>query len=231
MTMKIGYLQKTSFIDYPGMISAVAFTIGCNFRCPFCHNPELVEGTLFPDMFPEDEVLSFMASRRGKLDALSITGGEPCLQPGLITFMKRVKDLGFLVKLDTNGSKPEVLARIMEQGAADYLAMDIKAPLEKYPASTACSTRIEDIRASIGLIMAGTIAYEFRTTLVDRLLTPDDVRDIGRMIEGSRKYVLQRYVPSKPLDPTYADAATFPEDQITMLVEELGGRVGSCSVR
>lgn len=229
--MNIGYLQKSSFIDFPGRICAVAFTTGCNFRCPFCHNPELVEGTLFPDMFPEQEVLSFLATRRGKLDALSITGGEPCLQPDLVPFMKRVKALGFQVKLDTNGSRPDILAQVMEQGAADYLAMDIKAPLIKYPAVTGRGAFEEEIRASISLIMAGSIPYEFRTTLVDRLHSPDDIREIGRMIKGARKYVLQRFVPSKPLDQTYADASTFTEDQIAGLVEELGRLVGTCSAR
>jgi pyruvate formate lyase activating enzyme len=229
--MNIGYLQKTSFIDYPGRISAVAFTAGCNFRCPFCHNPELVEGALFPGMFPADEVIAFMATRRGKLDALSITGGEPCLQPDLIPFMMRVKDLGFLVKIDTNGSKPGVIAQVIEQGAADYLAMDIKAPLDKYQSVTGGSSCAEEIQASIDLIMSGNIAYEFRTTIVDRLHTPDDIREIGSMIKGARKYVLQRYVPSKPLDPAYADAGTFPDDQISHLVEELGGVVLSCSAR
>jgi pyruvate formate lyase activating enzyme len=229
--MKIGYVQRSSFIDYPGKICAVAFTTGCNFRCPYCHNPELVDGSLFPDMFPEDEVLSFLASRVGKLDALSITGGEPCLQEDLMPFMKRVKDLGFLVKLDTNGSKPEMLAGIIGQGLADYIAMDVKAPLEKYPAVTGRGSWEQEILSSIRMVMGSGISYEFRTTLVDRLLCPDDVREIGKLLKGAKRYMLQRFVPSKPLDPGYRDAGTFPEEEIAKLTEELRGLVDYCGAR
>jgi pyruvate formate lyase activating enzyme len=229
--MDIGYLHKTSFIDYPGKICAVAFTTGCNFRCPYCHNPELVDGTLQPGLFPEHEVLSFLATRVGKLDALSITGGEPCLQQDLIPFMRRVKDLGFLVKLDTNGSRPDVLEQVIDQCVADYIAMDIKAPMGKYPAVTGRGSWEGQIRKSIGLIMGSNLAYEFRTTLVDWLLTPDDVREIGGLIRGARKYVLQRFVPSKPLDPAYLGAGTFSDRDIAALVDELQGVVAACAAR
>jgi pyruvate formate lyase activating enzyme len=229
--MKIGYVQRSSFIDYPGKICAVVFTMGCNFRCPYCHNPELVNGSLIADMFPEEEVLSFLATRKGKLDALSITGGEPCLQPDLVSFMRRVRDLGFLVKLDTNGSRPDTLASIIEGGLADYIAMDVKAPLGKYPAVTGGGAWEQEISSSIRMIMEAQVHHEFRTTLVDRLLTPGDVREIGGMIRGARKYVLQRFVPSKPLDPSYADAGTFSEGEIAGLIEDLKGVVGYCGAR
>ena len=229
--MDIAFLYRTSFIDYPGKICAVAFTTGCTFRCPYCHNPELVDGSLPPGMFPEEEVLSFLAGRRGKLDALSITGGEPCLQPDLAAFMKKVRDLGFLLKLDTNGSRPEALARVIDQGLADYIAMDGKAPLEKYPLVSRTGSWESEIPASIALVMGSGVPYEFRTTLVEGLLDPEDVREIGEMIRGARRYVLQRFVPSKPLDPSYAGAKTFGEGEIASLLEDLRGVVGYCSAR
>lgn len=229
--MNIGYLQRSSFIEYPGRICAVLFTIGCNFRCPYCHNPELVDAGLFPDMFTEDEVLAFLAGRQGKLDALVITGGEPCLQADLASFMRRVRDLGFLVKLDTNGSRPDALAGIVEQGLADFIAMDIKAPLAKYPLVAGRGSWEREIESSIRTIMDSGALYEFRTTLVDRLLCPDDIREIGGMIRGARRYVLQRFVQSKHLDPGYAEAGTFSEGEIADLLRDLQGLVGSCAVR
>ncbi len=229
--MDIGFLYRTSFIDYPGKICAVAFTTGCTFRCPYCHNPELVDGSLPPGMFPEEEVLSFLAGRRGKLDALSITGGEPCLQPDLASFMKKVRDLGFLLKLDTNGSRPEALAQVIDRGLADYIAMDVKAPLEKYPLVSRTGSWEREIPASIALVMGSGVPYEFRTTLVEGLLEPEDVREIGKMIRGAQRYVLQRFVPSKPLDPSYAGAKTFAESSVASLLEDLRGVVGYCSAR
>lgn len=229
--MNIGFLYKSSFIDYPGKVCAVAFTTGCTFRCPYCHNPELVDGSLPPGMFPEEEVLSFLATRTGKLDALSVTGGEPCLQPGLAAFMKKVHDLGFLVKLDTNGSRPEALARVIDLGLADYIAMDVKAPLEKYPLVSRTGSWEKEIPASIALVMGSGVPYEFRTTLVEGLLTPDDVRKIGETIRGAQRYVLQRFVPSKPLDPSYEDAKTFGESEIASLLQDLRGIVGYCAAR
>jgi pyruvate formate lyase activating enzyme len=134
--MKIGGLQKFSLLDYPGKISAVVFTQGCNFRCPYCHNPELVDPERFQECIPEDEIFAFLETRRGKLEAVTVTGGEPTIQNGLSSFVRRIKDMGFMVKLDTNGSRPEVLEELIRHKLIDYIAMDIKAPLEKYEAVT-----------------------------------------------------------------------------------------------
>lgn len=134
--MQIGGLQKFSLLDYPGKISAVVFTQGCNFRCPYCHNPELVDPARYQECLPEEEIFSFLETRRGKLEAVTVTGGEPTLQKSLAPFLRRIKDMGFLVKLDTNGSRPDVLEELLRQKLIDYIAMDIKAPLEKYEAVT-----------------------------------------------------------------------------------------------
>ena len=130
--MKIGGLQKVSLIDYPGMISAIIFSQGCNFRCSYCHNPGLVDPDLFQPCMKEKDVLDFLQTRRGKLDAVAITGGEPTIQNNLMPFIKQIKKMGFAVKLDTNGSKPQVIKALLSEKLLDYIAMDIKAPLEKY---------------------------------------------------------------------------------------------------
>ncbi|MGC8971837.1 MAG: anaerobic ribonucleoside-triphosphate reductase activating protein, partial [bacterium] len=163
--MLIGGLQKFSLIDYPGKISAVIFTKGCNFRCPYCHNPELVifDGK---DLIEEDYIFSFLREKRGKLDGVVLTGGEPTLQSDLINFLKEIKGLGFFTKLDTNGSNPEVIERLLEEKILDYIAMDIKANLEKYNDVTHSNVDIEKIKKSIDIIMHSGIDYEFRTTIV-----------------------------------------------------------------
>jgi pyruvate formate lyase activating enzyme len=229
--LKIAYVQKTSFIDYPGMISAIVFTQGCNFRCPFCHNPELVIPALYGDIIGREEVLTYLEKRRGKLDAVVITGGEPTLQNGIVEFMRRVKSLGYLLKLDTNGSRPQVLRNILSRGLADYVAMDIKAPLEKYAQVAGALVNITDIRDSIAALMGSGIAHEFRTTLVRSLIDPEDVMRIAGMIEGAPLYALQRFVSSKHVDKEYASQRSFSEDEVKRLVAGIQGRVGRCIVR
>ncbi|MBN2538411.1 MAG: anaerobic ribonucleoside-triphosphate reductase activating protein, partial [Deltaproteobacteria bacterium] len=169
--MKIGDIQKFSLIDYPGRICATIFTQGCNFRCPYCHNPELVEPSLFRRTIIDDEVFSFLDKRRGKLDAVNITGGEPTLQPDLIECIKIIRSMGYMVKIDTNGSFPEVLRKLIDDNLLDYIAMDVKAPPEKYGEVTGSSIAVDNIAESIHLIMDSGIDYEFRTTIVKSLLT------------------------------------------------------------
>lgn len=229
--MKIGYIQKSSLIDYPGKVSAVIFTRGCNFRCPYCHNPELVDGSSFSDLFSEDELFSLLPRRKGLLDGVTITGGEPTLQPDLIPFMRKIKDLGFLVKLDTNGSCPDVLAEAVDGGLVDYIAMDVKAPLAKYHEAAGRHIDTGAVAGSIGIVTGSEVAYEFRTTLVSRLLSPDDVVEIGHMIKGASCYALQRFVLSKHLDQAYMKAETFTEEEISGLAEKLKPLVGRCIVR
>lgn len=227
----IGHLQRTSLIDYPGEISAVVFTQGCNFRCPYCHNPELVDPPRFTHPLDQDEVLSFLGTRRGKCDAVVITGGEPCIQPGLIPFMKSLKEMGYLVKLDTNGSFPETLSEVLESGLADFIAMDVKAPVSRYPHVTRCIFDPGRVARSIRIIMGSGLAFEFRTTLVRELLSLEDVLKIGREIEGAPRYVLQRFVASKHVDERFLGADSFSEEQISDLKESLQGMVGRLIVR
>ena len=229
--MKIGSVQKTSFIDYPGKISAIVFTQGCNFACPFCHNPELVDPRLFAEPIPEKEVFAFLEKRQGQLDAVVITGGEPSIQADIIAFMARVKELGYLVKLDTNGARPDVLEEIISQGIADYIAMDIKAPLEKYSTVVRKEIDPEALVASLKTIMHAPLRYEFRTTLARSLLAPADIIAIGHMIEGAELYALQRFVPSKHVDTAFLSERSFSEEEIASCVEGLKGLVKACIVR
>jgi pyruvate formate lyase activating enzyme len=229
--MKIGHVQKTSFIDYPGKISAIVFTQGCNFRCPYCHNPELVDTSRYGKTLFMGDVHAFLEKRRGKLDAVVISGGEPALQTGLIAFLQKVKHMGYLVKLDTNGSRPNVIHDALRAGVLDYIAMDIKAPWDKYSHVTGSLVNITHIKKSIALIMASGIPYEFRTTIVDSLLHPQDVMGIAKMIQGAQLYVLQRFVSSKHVDQTYKKKSSLTDQEVEKLIIEIGPYVKRCIAR
>ncbi|HEY9159778.1 MAG TPA: anaerobic ribonucleoside-triphosphate reductase activating protein [Desulfomonilia bacterium] len=229
--MKIAHLQKTSFIEYPGKISAVIFTQGCNLKCPYCHNPELVEPGLFTTPLSQDEILSFMMKRKGKLDGVVITGGEPALQKGLIEFMHKIKDIGFLIKFDTNGTFPDVLENIIEQRLADYIAMDIKGPAYKYPAITGARVDMDLILRSIRLVMNSGIDYEFRTTWAIEQLTLTDIEETATMIRDAKRFALQRFNPSKHLDPSTLNFRAPTDDMIRKAVDYAGNLVGECIIR
>ena len=188
--MKIGGFQKFSLIDYPGKISAVIFTQGCNFRCPYCHNPELVLPELFEKEMLFDEILDFLKLRKEKLDGVVITGGEPTLQRDLAAVIRKIKDLGYSVKLDTNGTNPEILKDLLEAKLLDYVAMDIKAPFEKYGELAGVEVGIDKIKQSVRQIMISGIDYEFRTTVVKYLLTDRDVEVLKSDFSNVKRYVL-----------------------------------------
>ena len=219
--MNIGGLQKISLIDYPGKICAILFTQGCNFRCPYCHNPELVDPDLFEKCIPEEDFFSFLEKRRGKLDAVSITGGEPTIQPDLVEFVERVKGMGYLVKIDTNGSRPEVLEKLIDRGLVDYIAMDVKAPLKRYREITKSNVKPDRIKQSIKVIMDSGVEYEFRTTVVKSLLNKNDLQKITNLIKDARLYVLQKFVPSKALDEKYLGETPYSDEDLETMKEKL----------
>ena len=229
--MKIGGLHKVSLIDYPGKISAIIFTQGCNFRCAYCHNPELVDPKLFEPPMPHEEIFGFLDKRRGKLDAVVITGGEPTLQPNLIPFLKRLKEMGYLVKIDTNGALPEVLENVIIHRHADYIAMDIKAPLEKYSRVTRTEVDVERIKRSIDLVMTSGIPCEFRTTVVTSLLDQSDIRKIGRLIKGTRRFVLQKFVPSKTLSADFLKESTYTDSELEAFKKDLESDIEDVVIR
>ncbi len=229
--MKIGGLQRSSLIDYPGKISAIIFTQGCPFRCPYCHNPELVNPDLFENSISESEILSFLEKRRGQLDAVVITGGEPTIHPDLPDFMTKVKELEFLIKLDTNGSNPELLKKIIGDGLADYIAMDVKAPLSKYQKTAGETADAKKIEQSIRLIMGSKIPYEFRTTIVRSLLSPEDILEIGKLIKGAPLYALQKFRATKALDPRFLAKETYSDEELEEMRKKLEESVKKCIVR
>lgn len=219
--MKIGGFQKFSLIDYPGKISAIIFTQGCNFRCPYCHNPELVDPQNFSDLIPEKEIFDFLKKRLGKLDAVCITGGEPTLHRDLPEFIKKIKSLGFLIKLDTNGTNPEMLHQIISKRLVDYLAMDIKAPLAKYSVITGTLVNEYHIARSIGMIENSNIEYEFRSTLVKHLLSNEDVLNMGILLGSAKRYYLQKFVPGKTLDAELNPLSGFSQESLNLLVSKM----------
>ena len=217
--MLIGGLQKTSLIDFPKRIAAIVFTHGCNFRCPYCHNPELVSAG--PEALDENYVFDFLKTRKGKLNGVVVTGGEPCLQKDLVDFLKEIKNFGFEIKLDTNGSEFNMLDKIIGENLVDYVAMDIKAPLEKYESVVGTNVNIQNIEKSINLIMTSGVEYEFRTTVTRELLTVDDFFDIGQMIRGANKYFLQKFLFSKVLDESFKTASSFNDKEFKECVQIL----------
>jgi len=201
--MKIGGLNKFSLSDFPGKISAVVFTQGCNFRCPYCHNGPLIAQHVPNDLLiPEEEFFRFLNIRGRQLDAVVVSGGEPTIQPGLFTFLWRIKSMGFLVKLDTNGSKPKVLRGLLNNKLLDYVAMDVKAPLHIYNCLTGTVVPvIREIQESIALISKSGIDHEFRTTVVELLLWPEDIQSIQELIPPGSTHRLQDFCPEHALDP------------------------------
>lgn len=229
--MKIGGLQKVSLIDYPGLISAIVFTQGCNFRCPYCHNPELVNPKLYQPCLPEEDFFDFLATRRGKVDAVTVTGGEPTIQEDLIPFIKKILKLGFAVKLDTNGSRPDVLDRLLRDHLLDFVALDVKAPSHKYWSVIKAPVKINDVRESIRLVIKAKIPHEFRTTVVASLLTPKDILAIALEIDGAKRFVLQKFQQGKTFDKKYAAALTYADDEFMNIKKQLEKRIPLVVVR
>ena len=207
--MIIGALQKTSLIDYPGEISAVIFTRGCNFRCPYCHNPELVDKKRYTTALEINEVLTFLENRKGLLDGVVITGGEPTIHGDLPEFLLKIKQMGYLVKLDTNGTNPAMMRRVIDLNLVDYIAMDYKAPLGKYAEVVRSEVNVHHIVDSMEVIKNSGIRYEFRTTIVKELLTADDVQTIRHEIGSGEKYCIQEFNPTKTLDEDFLQCSTF----------------------
>ncbi|MBQ6116326.1 MAG: anaerobic ribonucleoside-triphosphate reductase activating protein [Oscillospiraceae bacterium] len=206
--MKIHGLQKMTLLDFPGRVACTVFLGGCDFRCPFCHNYELIDGTAQPIM-DEDELLAFLRKRTGLLDGVAFTGGEPCLHADLPELLGRIRALGFAAKLDTNGFHPDLLRQILAEGLVDYVAMDVKNSPAKYAATCGLpSLDLTPIRESIALLKSSGADYEFRTTVVAELHQAEDFEEIGQMIRGARRYFLQRFTDrdSVPFEGFHAPA-------------------------
>ena len=230
--MRIGGFQKNTLIDFPGEMACLVFTPGCNLACPYCHNPDLLDKSA-PDLEIKT-VFDFLKQRKGFLDGVVITGGEPCLQPNLMDFIQRIKEMGFKVKLDSNGSRPGVLTTLLEAKFLDYVAMDIKTDLPHYPELAKGDLDVEKIQESIGLIMDRAPDYEFRTTCLAPFTTPETMEEMGKMIQGAKRYILQNCSKKVDmLDPKFMETrAEFltPEamEELKKIAEKY---VGAVSIR
>lgn len=228
--MIIAGLQKSSLIDYPNEIAAVVFTSGCNFRCPFCHNGGLLEDKKSQKITPE-EVLDFLKTRQNKLQGVVISGGEPTLHKDLEDFIIKIRDLGFKIKLDTNGSNPSVLIDLVNKNLIDYVAMDIKSPLRKYKEATNSNIDTENIKESIDFLLKGKVDYEFRTTVVKESLSFDDFRIIAQEIKGAKRYFLQKFISEHAFDETFRDKTTYTKEEFEKIKEILSASIKEIYVR
>lgn len=213
--MLITGFQKSTLLDYPGKVACLLFTYGCNLRCEYCHNPELV---IYPfereTIVPEGDIFSFLKERKSLLDAVVITGGEPTIQSDLISFITKIKKLGYLVKLDTNGTNSTIVKEILDLDIVDYWAMDVKYEKEIYIQSIPDAIEYFEIEKSIKLIMGKAKDYEFRTTYMKGLHTKESVKGIGELIKGSKRYYIQNFRPGKTINPSLNSSNSFTDKEL-----------------
>jgi pyruvate formate lyase activating enzyme len=232
--MLVGGLHKNSFIDFPGKISAVIFLSGCNFDCPYCHNPDLAKPCRqYPLRLDPEAVYSFLETRKGFLDGVVISGGEPTLQKELPRLCEKIKQMGYPVKMDTNGSRPEILKHLIENGLVDYIAMDIKTDPAGYFPIIRKSHHPDDIIESVKLILDSKLAHEFKTTCIKPLVSANVVDKITRLIDGAMLYALQRFQSRTVLHPSFFQANRYQiqEKELHQFKSLAENRVKDCIIR
>jgi len=236
--MEIGGLQKTTLIDYPGRVACTVFLVKCNFKCPFCYSSELVlkEKIKQQPKIPEQDFFDFLKKRIGQLDGVVVCGGEPTVNPELPELCKKIKEMGFLVKLDTNGSNPEMLQQLISDKLVDYVAMDIKASKEKYPEAIGHGRDFNDIvvnqvSKSVDILNKREVDYEFRTTFAPKILTKQDILDIAKWISPAKRYYIQNFVPQKTLDPEFEHLKPHPDEEALEIKEQISGLFDVCEIR
>jgi pyruvate formate lyase activating enzyme len=229
--MKIAGVQKTTLIDYPGQIASVIFTQGCNLACPYCHNPELI-----PKAKAEEDYLSFaqlrdfLHDRQELIDGICITGGEPTLQPELDKICREIKHLDLKVKLDTNGAHPQIIKELIADNLVDYIALDVKAPLNKYDQFNGAQIA-DEVETSIELIKQADINYEFRTTVVPGLHTAEDIEEIAQELNGADTYYIQNFKPTNTLDPELKTRSEFPPAKLNKFKELASNYISEVKIR
>jgi len=248
--MIIGGLQKFSLLDYPEHLSAIIFTQGCNFKCQYCYNPMLV-GSIKPSKFNhisskrkneektkghslilEDDLFVFLKKRSGKLDAAVITGGEPTLHKDLPIFIKKIKELGYKVKLDTNGTNPKMIKKLIKENLLDYIAMDLKTSFEKYDLITGVKPDLENIKKSVRIIIESGLDYEFRTTLVPKLVEISDIKAMGEILKEAQKWYLQKFQSDKELvNEEFVGLAGPGDKEMEKMRKEAQKHVKECMIR
>ena len=255
--MEIGGLQKTTLIDFPGRIAATIFLIGCNFRCPFCYSPELVlpEKIKTHPKISEKYLFDFLKERKGLLEGVVLCGGEPCLHKNLPNFIKKIRKLGYLVKLDTNGSNPKMLKKLIDEKLIDYAAMDIKAPLglksqipnpldakrtprrvafqiPKYETAAGVKVDLDKIKESVEILKSSNIGFEFRTTVVPGIHTKEDIVEIAKWIGGPKiKYYLQNFRSEKTIDSRFLKIKPYTQEYLAEIQKAISPFFEICQVR
>ena len=227
--MHISGLQKLTLMDFPEVVSCIVFTQGCNFRCPFCHNSSLVNGAGDCEI-SEAEVLDFLKERKKLLDGVVITGGEPTLNKDIADFLKKIKDLGYLIKLDTNGTNPDLLKKLVADKLVDYVAMDIKNCPEKYEKAAGVNKFMEKVSQSKDFLLTGAVDYEFRTTVVKGIHTKDDLISLAKWIAGAKKYYLQQYKNSGDIISPEG-LSSFSQEEMNDFLSAVSPIINSSKIR
>lgn len=221
--MKLSAIQRFTILDYPDKVACIAFTPGCNMRCGFCHNPEFVLpekiAELQADFIAEETFFNFLDKRRGLLEGVVVSGGEPTIWQDLSEFFRRIKEKGFATKLDTNGNHPKMLQKLLEEKLVDYVAMDVKTSLSEYSKLVGGGAKAENIEASINLLKSAGIPYEFRTTLIKEIHTEEVLKDMEQLLAGAERYYLQVFRPGHTLNPIFATYHSFSVEEMKKLSE------------
>lgn len=231
--MRIGGLQKLTLIDYPGKLACTVFLAGCNFRCQFCYSGELVlpEKIKNHTVIPEKEFFDFLQQKKGLLEGVVLCGGEPCLNEELPELCRKIKEMGFLIKLDTNGSNPGMLKSLVNDGLIDYVAMDLKTNKENYEKIVGVSVDINKIQDSIDFLRKGTIDYEFRSTIVPSIHERENIIEMANWIKGAKKYYLQGFRPGNTINPALEKQKPYPKEYLSDVQKEVSSFFGTCQVR
>ena len=229
----IAGLQKTTLIDYPGKVAATVFLAGCNFRCPWCYSPELVipEKIKEGQKITESEFREFLDSKKGLLQGIVVCGGEPTINNDLPDFLRKIKEKGFLIKLDTNGSNPDMLSELISKKLIDYVAMDIKAPKEKYYLATGEKADIKKIEESVLILKNGRVDYEFRTTVCPLFLDKKDILEIAKWLSGAKRYYLQNFRAEKNIDPKLKGVRPYDDKYLLEIKKEISPFFEFCAIR
>ena len=226
--MKICGLQKLTLLDYPGHLACTVFLGGCNFNCPYCYNTSLIKLDKAQEVYSEEELLSFLDSRKGKLSGVAITGGEPLINKDIKDLILKIREKGFKVKLDTNGSFPDVLENLIDEGLVDYVAMDVKNTYEKYGFTIGANVNTEKIKRSIEILLQNKVDYEFRTTIIKEFHEIDDFEEIGKMICGAKHYFLQSFLDK---DNVRGDFHAMSRDELEECLKKARIHVPTTEIR
>jgi len=231
--MQIGGLQKLTLIDYPGKLACTVFLVGCNFRCPFCYSSELVlpKKIEVQPKISQGEFFEFLKERKKLIDGVVLCGGEPTISSNSVPLIKKIKKMGFFVKLDTNGSAPALLKKLIDEKLVDYVAMDIKGPKEKYNKFAGMKVNIKKIQKSIDILKEGKVDYEFRSTIVPTLHKKEDVIEMAKWIRGAKRYFLQNFRPEKTIDPKFEKIKPYPQEFLLEIQKSIAPFFEVCLVR